>query len=90
MEGASTAVGPVSTEERARWEAFLASKKEQEAARDFMTTAELSAWLRVPVGTVRQWRHRGYGPKGFRIGGSVLYRRSVAEQWVRDQEQAAG
>lgn len=90
MEGASAAVGPVSAEERARWEAFLAAKKEQDAAQDFMTTAELAAWLRVPVGTIRQWRHRGYGPKGFRIGGSVLYRRSVAAAWVAKQEQAAG
>lgn len=53
---------------------------------ELLTTSEVSAILRKPVGTIRQWRHRSYGPKGFRLGGSVVYRRSVVDAWVRDCE----
>lgn len=52
------------------------------------TTAELSTYLRRPTGTLRQWRHRGYGPRGFLLGGTVVYRRSVVDAWLVGQEQA--
>jgi hypothetical protein len=53
-----------------------------------LTTAEVSEMLRRPVGTLRQWRHRSYGPKGFRLGGAVVYRRSAVIDWVRECEAA--
>jgi predicted DNA-binding transcriptional regulator AlpA len=53
-----------------------------------LTTAEVSEILRKPVGTLRQWRHRSYGPKGFRLGGTVVYRRSAVDAWVRECEAA--
>jgi hypothetical protein len=55
---------------------------------DLMTTAELSRKIKKPVGTLRQWRHRGFGPAGFRVGGTVVYRRSVVEAWITEQERA--
>jgi predicted DNA-binding transcriptional regulator AlpA len=55
---------------------------------ELLTTAEVGEILRKPVGTIRQWRHRGYGPQGFRLGGSVVYRRSAVETWVRECEAA--
>ncbi|MDL4814981.1 helix-turn-helix transcriptional regulator [Actinomadura opuntiae] len=51
------------------------------------TTNETASYLRRPAGTLRQWRHRGFGPKGFRCGGVVLYRKSEVLRWVAEQEQ---
>jgi hypothetical protein len=53
-----------------------------------LTTAEVGEILRRPEGTIRQWRHRNYGPRGFRVGGSVLYRRSAVDAWIRQCEAA--
>ncbi len=54
-----------------------------------LTTTEVGEILRKPVGTIRQWCHRNYGPKGFRLGGSVVYRRSALDAWIRECENAA-
>lgn len=55
---------------------------------ELLTTAEVGQILRKPVGTLRQWRHRSFGPKGFRLGGTVVYRRSAVDAWIRDCEAA--
>jgi excisionase family DNA binding protein len=39
-----------------------------------MTVAELAELLGVPVTTLYQWRHRGEGPPGYRVGRHVRYR----------------
>lgn len=54
---------------------------------EFLTTAEFAERIRKPVGTVRQWRHRQYGPRGFKVGNTVLYRRAVVESWIAAQER---
>ncbi|MFB4300629.1 helix-turn-helix transcriptional regulator [Actinomadura sp. NTSP31] len=51
------------------------------------TTTETASYLRRPPGTLRQWRHRGFGPKGFRCGGIVVYRRSEVLRWIAEQER---
>ncbi len=51
----------------------------------FVTTKELSDWLRVPVETLRYRRRRGYGPPYYRLeseGDKATIRYAVAE--VRD------
>lgn len=53
-----------------------------------MTTAEVGLAYRRPEGTIRQWRHKGYGPRGFRVGGLVMYRSSEVARWLREQESA--
>jgi predicted DNA-binding transcriptional regulator AlpA len=55
---------------------------------ELMTVVEVAALLRRPAGTLGQWRHRGYGPRSFRLGGRVVYRRAEVERWVREQEKA--
>lgn len=57
-------------------------------ADDLLSTDQLAVWLLKPPGTLRQWRHKGYGPAGFRVGGSVRYRRSEVERWLARQEAA--
>jgi excisionase family DNA binding protein len=50
-----------------------------------MTIADLSAMLGVPIDTLYGWRHRGEGPKGYRVGRHVRYRRSNVEAWLEEQ-----
>jgi excisionase family DNA binding protein len=50
-----------------------------------MSLADLSEMLSVPVTTLYQWRHRGEGPPGYRVGRHVRYRRSEVEAWLETQ-----
>jgi excisionase family DNA binding protein len=57
-----------------------------------MTIAELSTMLGVPIDTLYGWRHRGVGPRGYRVGRHVRYRRSSVEAWLEehaDRRQSA-
>ncbi|WP_163548368.1 helix-turn-helix transcriptional regulator [Candidatus Frankia nodulisporulans] len=58
------------------------------AAEEYLTTNEVSKKIKIPTGTLRQWRHRGFGPSSFRLGGSIRYRLSALEEWIADQERA--
>jgi excisionase family DNA binding protein len=46
---------------------------------------EAAAYLRLPIATMRDWRHRGVGPDSFKVGRHVRYRRSVLRAWLREQ-----
>lgn len=54
----------------------------------YLTTAEVARRYRTVPGTVRYWRHIGYGPKGIRRGRRVLYDPDELDRW--DAEQAGG
>jgi hypothetical protein len=54
-------------------------------ASDLMTLVEAAAYLRVPVATLRYWRHLGSGPAG---GRRVMYRREDVERWIGERQQA--
>ena len=49
---------------------------------DLLTISEAAALLRAPVVTLRYWRHLGTGPRSFRLGRRVLYRRQDLYAWV--------
>lgn len=53
-----------------------------------LTTQELADYLKVPRGTLHQWRSRGEGPPGFRVGRHVRYRAQDVEAWLSLQAQA--
>jgi predicted DNA-binding transcriptional regulator AlpA len=42
----------------------------------------------VPVNTLYQWRTKGYGPTGRRIGKHVRYRPEDVDSWVAEQGSA--
>ena len=42
---------------------------------ELLTITEAAELLRAPVATLRYWRHRNTGPRSFRLGRRVLYRR---------------
>jgi DNA-binding transcriptional MerR regulator len=47
-----------------------------------LTIEEVSATYRIPVATLRYWRARGEGPRSFRLGRRVFYRRKDRDAWV--------
>ncbi|WP_432020693.1 helix-turn-helix transcriptional regulator [Streptomyces sp. 1222.5] len=65
---------------------------EIEAPVQWHTTDDVAVRYRTSPGTVRYWRHIGYGPKGVKNGRRVLY--SSAElarfdAWLQDQAASA-
>lgn len=52
---------------------------------DILTPTDLSAALKVPLGTIYGWRYRGKGPRGIRVGKHVRFRRSDVERWLETQ-----
>lgn len=53
------------------------------------TVQEVSAYLRVPVATLYQWRWKGYGPPAARVGKGLRYLRADVEGWLAAQIKAA-
>ena len=47
---------------------------------------DLSAYVGIPVPTLRRWRSSGQGPRGIRMGKHVRFRRSECIRWVEAQE----
>lgn len=58
-----------------------------ERRQDWLTTAELAREYGFAIGTLRYWRHIGYGPASFALGRKVLYRREAVQTWITEQEQ---
>lgn len=54
---------------------------------DRLTVREVADRYRLALGTLRYWRHIGYGPASFALGRKVFYRRSDVEDWLDEQEQ---
>jgi excisionase family DNA binding protein len=52
---------------------------------ELMTVQEVAGYLRIPVGTLRNWRVTGEGPRAARIGRHVRYRRADVEAWVAER-----
>ncbi|MBN1092269.1 helix-turn-helix domain-containing protein [Blastococcus sp. TML/M2B] len=60
-----------------------------ELASELLTIAEAAQLLRAPVATLRYWRHLGTGPRSFRLGRRVLYRRDELHSWIDAQRRQA-
>ena len=60
---------------------------DQSASREpeLLTITEAADLLRAPVATLRYWRHLGTGPRSFRLGRRVLYRRDDLHAWIDAQ-----
>jgi excisionase family DNA binding protein len=43
---------------------------------------DLAEYLGIPIGTLYQWRYRGEGPRGFRVGRHVRYRMADVQTWL--------
>lgn len=47
---------------------------------------DVADYLGVPKNTLYQWRSKGYGPTGRRIGKYVRYRAEDVDAWIDSQE----
>lgn len=54
---------------------------------ELMTLDEVAAELRVSRKTLLNWRPLGLGPRGFRVGKAVRYRRAEVARWLDEQER---
>ena len=56
---------------------------------DLLTVEDVAALCHTAVGTVHYWRAQRppKGPKGFKVGKRVLFRREVVEAWLADDER---
>jgi DNA-binding transcriptional MerR regulator len=58
-----------------------------QALERFFTTDDIAARYRTAAGTVRYWRHIGFGPKGVKVGRRYLYSETEIRRF--DAELAA-
>jgi excisionase family DNA binding protein len=49
-----------------------------------LSVAEVADYLGVPVKTLYQWRHKGVGPRGLRVGRHLRYRSGEVDRWLDD------
>lgn len=49
------------------------------------TTPETEEYTGVPASTLRYYRHKGIGPKSFKIGSRVCYLKSDLDAWLQSQ-----
>lgn len=69
-------------------EALLAEALEAQARRDaqaLLPTDDAAQFLGVATGTMRWWRHKGVGPKSFKVGGKVMYKRADLQAYLDAQ-----
>ncbi|MGE4164030.1 MAG: helix-turn-helix transcriptional regulator [Vicinamibacterales bacterium] len=55
-----------------------------------LTIDEVAAILRKPRGTLYHWRQTGRGPRGFRNGRTLAFRKSDVDAWIAAQVEADG
>lgn len=53
-------------------------------ARQLMTMDEVAELTRIPVNTLRFYRHKGTGPKSAKLGGRIMYRRNDVDAWIEE------
>jgi excisionase family DNA binding protein len=55
-----------------------------------LVTEEVAQLLQTSPSTIRYWRHKGYGPKGVRVGRRVLYPLSEVQRWLEERSREQG
>jgi DNA-binding transcriptional MerR regulator len=50
---------------------------------------DVSNYLRIPVATLYQWRHHGYGPAGRRVGRYIRYDPDDVRKWFMSLDSRA-
>ena len=50
-----------------------------------LTVLELAEYLSVPTATIYAWRYQSKGPRGFRVGRHLRFRKGDVEDWLGKQ-----
>jgi predicted DNA-binding transcriptional regulator AlpA len=53
------------------------------------TVQDVAEYLGAPVGTLYDWRCKGYGPKGKRVGRYLRYEEDVVRHWFAQLDEDA-
>ncbi|MGV9546747.1 helix-turn-helix transcriptional regulator [Nocardia beijingensis] len=53
---------------------------------NFLQAADLEGLTGIPAATWRYWAHKGVGPASFKLGRRRVYRQSVIDAWIAEQE----
>jgi predicted DNA-binding transcriptional regulator AlpA len=51
-----------------------------------LKTTELAEQFGIPQGTLRWWRHKGEGPRSFKLGRTVFYDAADVAAWVEAEK----
>jgi hypothetical protein len=54
---------------------------------DFMTGDDVAALVHVTPGALANMRYRGDGPRGYKVGKRILYRRDDVERWLETRRE---
>jgi excisionase family DNA binding protein len=54
---------------------------------ELLTISEVSAYLKVPVQTLRRWRAQGDGPPAAKLGKHLRYPKDGVDRWVAERQQ---
>jgi excisionase family DNA binding protein len=57
---------------------------------NLLTMDEVAERTRASVDTLRYWRHKGTGPKSFKLGRRVVYREDDLEEWIGNLARSQG
>ena len=57
---------------------------------NLLTMDEVAERTRASVDTLRYWRHKGTGPKSFKLGRRVVYREDDLETWISNLARSQG
>src|SRR6266496_3632412 len=63
------------------------TKHDEQIALKLWGVRETARYLGIPASTLYQWRAKGYGPPGRRIGRYVKYLPEEVHNWVHDQPE---
>jgi len=63
----------------------VTTPQDPRAGDQLLTIGEVADIVRVPVATLRYWRHLGTGPRSFRIGRGVRYWHNEVTTWLQNQ-----
>lgn len=59
------------------------------APRQMLSPKELAEYLGVPLATIYQWRYKGEGPRGIRVGRHVRFLSEDIASWLEEHADAA-
>ena len=57
---------------------------------ELLTVSDVAQLTRSTPSAIYQWRRRGSGPKGLRVGNKVLFRRQDIEEWLESRVESSG
>ncbi|MGI8615291.1 MAG: helix-turn-helix transcriptional regulator [Actinomycetota bacterium] len=52
---------------------------------EWISPEGLAVWLGVPRSTIYEWRLKGTGPAGVKVGKHVRFRRAEVERWLAER-----